>query len=55
MFVNEPFYLTAEYTKVFLAYCFESDKVKPDDSINNAALIAKLRKVIDDFELMEEN
>ena len=55
MFVNEPFYLTPEYTKAFLCYCFQKEKNEGSDAIPNAALVAKLRKVIDDFELMEEN
>lgn len=55
MFVNEPFYLTADYTKAFLSYCFEKEKSEGTDAISNAVLVSKLRKVIDDFELMEEN
>lgn len=27
MLVNEPFYLTSNYTKIFLSYCYEKDKV----------------------------
>jgi hypothetical protein len=55
MLVNEPFYLTSEYTRVFLCYCFEKERVQPGDCITSTALVGKLRKVIDDFQLMEEN
>jgi hypothetical protein len=55
MFVNEPFYLTSDYTKEFLSYCFEREKIEAADKITNVILVTKLRKVIDDFELLEEN
>ncbi len=54
MLVNEPFYLTADYTRAFLAYCFEKDRVQAGETIPSAVLVGKLRRVIDDFELMEE-
>jgi hypothetical protein len=55
MLVNEPFFLTVEYTKFFLAFCFEKEKIAPTETIPNAVLVGKLRKVIDDFQLMDEN
>lgn len=39
MFVNEPFYLTTEYTKVFLSYCFEKEKINPSDSLTKEILL----------------
>ncbi len=53
MLVSEPFYLTSHYTKVFLTYCFEKEKIDPSDSISNGTLTSKLRKVVDNFELMD--
>jgi hypothetical protein len=53
MLVNEPFYLTADYTQTFLSYCFDKKRVQPTESIPSAVLVAKLRRVIDDFQLME--
>lgn len=54
MLVNEPFYLTPQYTSVFLEYCFDKIKIDPKESISKLVLIAKLRKVIDDFQLMSQ-
>ena len=55
MFVNEPFYLTTEYTQAFLSYCFEKTKVNLSDSLTKEVLVSKLRKVVDDFILLEED
>lgn len=55
MLVNEPFYMTSNYTKIFLSYCYEKDKVNQNEMLENSVLISKLRKVVEDFELMEES
>ena len=54
MLVNEPFYLTSNYTKQFLSYCYEKEKVGSSDMLSANVLIAKLRKVVNDFELIDE-
>ncbi len=55
MLVNEPFYLTSAYTKAFLSYCYEKESIKQGEQLASAVLISKIRKVIEDFELMEED
>lgn len=54
MFINEPFYLTTGYAKALLSYCFESESNGENDVLNGDVIVAKLRKVIEDFELMDE-
>lgn len=53
MFVNEPFYLTDKYANALLQYCFESENPTSNGVISNQVLLAKLRKVIEDFELID--
>ena len=55
MLVNEPFYLTSNYTKHFLSYCYEKEEVDPSEMLSATVLIAKIRKVVNDFELIDEN
>ena len=54
MFVNEPFYLTDKYANALLQYCFESEDLKSNGVLSNQILLTKLRKVIEDFELIDE-
>lgn len=54
MFLNEPFYLTEKYVNILLQYCFESQNPKPNGILSNQALLTKLRKVIEDFDLINE-
>lgn len=54
MFNNEPFYLTGEYIDGLLKYCFEKNKIKIDEMITHEVLLTKLRKVIEDFKLLDE-
>lgn len=49
MLANEPFFLAQKYSKVFLSYCFEAERVEPNAMLDASVLIAKLRKVVDDF------
>lgn len=53
MLVNEPFFLTSDYTKTILSYCYEKEKVGEDECLENTVLVSKLRKVIEDFPLLE--
>jgi hypothetical protein len=46
--------LTTGYTKTLLSYCFESEVNGENDVLNGDVIVAKLRKVIEDFELMDE-
>lgn len=55
MLMNEPFFLTTKYTQDFLKYCYEADALDPKATLDSNILIAKLRKVIDNFTLMEES
>ena len=52
MFNNEPFYLTGDYIEGLLKYCFEKGKIKGDEVIAHDVLLTKLRKVIEDFKLI---
>ncbi len=49
MFINEPFYLTTGYAKSLLSYCYESEVISEEDLLNGDIIVAKLRKVIEDF------
>ena len=51
----EPFYLTNKYTEAFLQYTFEKQKIKnKTETIGSDVFLSKVRKVIDEFELAEE-
>jgi hypothetical protein len=50
MFVNEPFYLTVDYSRILLCFMLEKEKPAHSDTISSMTLIAKLRKVIKDYE-----
>ena len=55
MLKAEPFYLTDKYSKAFLQYAFEKDKIQnKSESIDSETFLKKVRKVIDDFVLAEE-
>lgn len=54
MFINEPFYLTENLGTILLQYCFQSENPKPSDILSNHALLTKLRKMIEDFDLIDE-
>lgn len=54
MFVNEPFYLTVDYCRYLLNFIFEKDKPSHNDNVGSIILIAKLRKILIDFELKSE-
>lgn len=46
MLENEPFFLTAGYTKSLLAYFYESDSIDPEQALGADIVVKKLRKVI---------
>lgn len=54
MFINEPFYLTQAYADSLVQYCFESFSPSQSQTVTSELLLTKLRKVIDQFELIDE-
>ena len=54
MLVNEPFYLTVDYCRILLSFIFEKEKPAHNDVTSSMALLAKLRRLIKDFETINE-
>ena len=52
MLENEPFYLKKDHIEIFLNYCYEKTSIEPNEPLDNKLFVEKIRKVVDDFELM---
>ena len=54
MLKAEPFFLKPLYVQTFMQYTFESEQVPADGVITNDVFLKKMRKFIDDFDLVSE-
>lgn len=54
MLKAEPFFLKPFYVQIFIQYTFESQNPPKDGVVSNSLFLKKIRKFIDDFELVSE-